>query len=311
MPCKSMLIICTIVRFWREVMEKHAAFKESMPMPNPSFPIKVHPPLPFKVVSGQTLFVHHWHEHMEFLFFVSGSAVIECGSNPVSCRSGDLCVVNSNELHYGFSTSDDLSYYAMIVDISLLHSHAMDAVETKFITPIIRNRILFQNLVSGDEEMNRCMQSIIQELQRQELGYELSVKSHLYRMLSLLVRKYVATTTELDEYRNRLKELERLAPVFAYIDDHYKEKLSVQQLADIAGLSRYHFSRLFKQVTDKSLIEYVNLIRINKAENMLRSKSMNISEIAMETGFSDIYYFSRTFKKLKKMSPTEWKNGAL
>ena len=292
-------------------LKKHAAFKEPMPMPNPSFPIKVHPPSGRKIVSGQTLFVPHWHEHMEFLFFVSGGATIECGSNPVVCRSGDLCVVNSNELHYGFSTSDDLSYYAMIVDISLLHSHAMDAVETKFITPIIRNRILFQNLVSSDEEMNRCMRTIIDELQQEELGYELSVKSHLYRMLSLLVRQYVATTSELDEYRHRLRELERLAPVFTYIGERYKEKLTVQQLADIAGLSRYHFSRLFKEATDKSLIEYVNMIRINKAENMLRSKSMNISEIALETGFSDIYYFSRTFKKLKKVSPTEWRNGDL
>ncbi len=292
-------------------MEKHADYKEPMPMPNPSFPIKVNPPFSHKFVSGQTLFVHHWHEHMEFLFFTSGSAVIECGSTPIACRSGDLCVVNSNELHYGFSTSENLSYYAMIVDISLLHSHAMDAVETKFITPIARNQILFQNLVSGDEEINRCMQMLIHELHQQELGYELSVKSQLYGLLSLLVRKYVAATSKLDAYRHRLKGLERLAPVFAYIDDHYKEKLSVEQLASIAGLSRYHFSRLFKQLTDKSLIEYVNLIRINKAENMLRGKSMNISEIAMATGFSDIYYFSRTFKKLKKMSPTEWRNGDL
>ncbi|MFC4597292.1 AraC family transcriptional regulator [Cohnella hongkongensis] len=292
-------------------MERQAPFKEPMPMPNPSFPIKVHPAHTYKFVSGQTLFPHHWHEHMEFLFFLSGSAMIECGSNPIFYKRGDLCVVNSNELHYGVSTSEDLSYYTMIVDVSLLHSHAMDAVETKFITPIVRNRILFQNRVSGDEEMTRCVQSIIHELQHEELGYELSVKSQLYRLLSLLVRKYVATTSQLDDYRHRLRGLERLAPVFAYIDDHYKEKLSVQQLADIAGLSRYHFSRLFKKLTDKSLIEYVNLIRINKSESLLRSRSMNISEIAHETGFSDIYYFSRTFKKLKKMSPTEWQNSDL
>jgi len=290
-------------------MEKLAAFREPMPMPNPSFPIKVNPRQTHKMVTGETLFVPHWHEHMEFLFFVSGSAIIECGSNPISFHSGDLCVVNSNELHYGIGTSEDLSYYAMIVDIGMLHSHALDAVETKFITPIARNQISFQNRISGDEEMTRFMQAIIEELQHQELGYELSVKSHLYGLLSLLVRKYVASTTELDEYRHRLKELERLAPVFSYIDDHYKEKLTVQQLADIAGLSRYHFSRLFKQMTDKSLIEYVNLIRINNSEKMLRNKSMNISEIALATGFSDIYYFSRTFKKLKKVSPTEWRNN--
>jgi len=290
-------------------MDKIAAFREAMPMPNPAFPIKVHPRQEYKMVVGQALFVPHWHEHMEFLFFVSGSGIIECGSNPISFKEGDLCVVNSNELHYGVCTSENLSYYTMIVDISLLHSHAVDAVETKFITPIVRNRILFQNRISGDEDVNRCMTSIIRELENEELGYELSVKSHLYALLALLVRKYVATSRELDEYTHRLKELERLAPVFAYIDEHYGEKMTVQRLADIAGLSRFHFSRLFKQATDKSLVEYVNLIRINKSEDLLRNKTMTISEIALATGFSDIYYFSRMFKKLKKVPPTEWRSS--
>jgi len=289
-------------------MERPVAYREPMPMPNPSFPIKVHPRQEYKMAVGEPLFVPHWHEHMEFLFFVSGTGIIECGSNPIAFQAGDLCVLNSNELHYGISTSEDLSYYAMIVDISLLLSHAADAVETKFITPILRNRILFQNRIPDDEAVNRHMQAIIRELGEQELGYELSVKSHLYGLLTLLVRNYVATLHELDEYRDKLKELERLAPVFAYVDEHYGDKLTVQLLADIAGLSRYHFSRLFKQATDKSLVEYVNLVRINKSEELLRNKTMNISEIALATGFSDIYYFSRTFKKLKKVSPTEWRN---
>ncbi|WP_239618558.1 AraC family transcriptional regulator [Cohnella mopanensis] len=290
-------------------MEKIASLREPMSMPDSSFPIKIHPPQPRATVVGETIFAHHWHEHMEFLYFTSGRATIECSSIPISYQAGDLCVVNSNELHYGISNSEDLSYYAMIVDVALLHSHTIDAIETKFITPIANNRLLFQNRISGNEEINACMLAIIKELDAKELGYELSIKSHLYRMLSLLVRNYPATLTELDEYRLKLKELERLAPVFAYIDEHYRDKLSVQELAGLAGLSRFHFSRLFKQVTDKTLIDYINLVRINKSENMLRGKSMNVSEIALATGFNDIYYFSRMFKKLKKVSPSEWRNN--
>jgi len=287
---------------------RNEAFREPMPMPNPSFPVKLHPRQTRKRAVGETLFVPHWHEHLEFLYFVSGNAVVECGSHPVECGAGDLCVVNGNELHYGICKSEDLSYYALIVDISMLHSYSWDAVETKFIAPIARSRILFQNRISGDDEIARCMLAIIREMESQELAYELSVKSHLYGLLSLLMRKYAAAPTELDAYRYRLKELERLTPVFVFIDEHYREKLTVQQLAAVAGLSRYHFSRLFKQATDKSLVEYVNLIRINKSESLLRNKSMNISEIALATGFNDIFYFSRTFKKLKKVSPTAWRN---
>jgi AraC-like DNA-binding protein/mannose-6-phosphate isomerase-like protein (cupin superfamily) len=292
-----------------ENMDKIASLREPMPMPDPSFPIKIHPRQTHEIGVGTTLFPHHWHEHMEFLYFVSGKATIECGSVPFQFQSGDLCVVNSNELHYGISKSEDLSYYAMIVDISMFHSHSVDAIETKFITPISQNRILFQNRISEDADITHCMLSIIGELERKELGYELSIKSHLYRLLSLLVRHYVATLTDLDEYRHKLKDLERLAPVFTYIDEYYRDKLTVQKLADLAGLSRFHFSRLFKQVTDKSLIEFINLVRINKSESLLRNTRMNISEIALATGFSDIYYFSRTFKQLKKVSPSEWRNN--
>ncbi|WP_256761114.1 AraC family transcriptional regulator [Cohnella sp. WQ 127256] len=290
-------------------MDKIASLREPMPMPDPSFPIKVHPCQSPPRVVGETLFVHHWHEHMEFLFFVSGKATIECGSVPINYQPGDLCVVNSNELHYGICGSEDLSYYAMIVDLSVLHSQSAGAIEKKFITPITKNQILFHNRIAGDEEITRCMHAIIRELDHREVGYELSVKSYLYLLLSVLVRNYVATLSELDEYRLKLKELERLAPVFSYIDENYQDKLTVKQLSDLAGLSRFHFSRLFKQVTDKSLVEYINLVRINKSESMLRSKRMTISEIALATGFNDIYYFSRTFKKLKKVSPTEWKNN--
>lgn len=296
---------CAVVR---ETMDKHLAFREPMPMPDPSFPIKVHPRHTRKMVVGETLFTHHWHEHLEFLYFVSGSARIECGSNAIICNSGDLCVVNSNELHYGICQSEDLSYYAMIVDLSLLQSRDWDAADEKFVTPIARNRMLFQNRISGDEAVTGQIRAIIRELASQEIGRELSVKSHLFGLLALLVRKYTVTPNEQDEFRARHKELERLEPVFAYIEEHYREKLSVQKLADIAGLSRYHFSRLFKRVTDKTVVEYINLIRINKSESLLRNKAMNISEVAHATGFSDIFYFSRTFKKFKQLSPTQWRN---
>jgi len=287
-------------------MEKLADLREPMPMPDPSFPVKVHDTRFYD--NGAILFPHHWHEHIEFLFFTGGNATIECGTTPYACQAGDLAVVNSNELHYGVSKSPELLYYAMIVDISLLQSHSLDAVEKKFITPISQNRILFQNLIRNDAEINDCMYALVHELENKTIGFELSVKAHLYRLLSILIRKYVAEPTDYDAYDGRLRDLERLAPVFHHINEYYGDKLTVQELADLAGLSRFHFSRLFKKLTDKSLVEYINIIRIHKSESLLRQSPMNISEIAHATGFNDIYYFSRTFKRLKRISPTAWRD---
>nr|WP_245624984.1 AraC family transcriptional regulator [Paenibacillus stellifer] len=287
-------------------MHKPLALKEPMPMPDPSFPVKLHKVSNYE--HGQTLFSHHWHEHLEFLYIASGSATIECSATQLHAESGDLVVVNSNELHYGISTADDLFYYVIIVDLSLLQSHFVDAIETKFITPISRNLMLFENLITGDADINNCLISLVRELNERSLGYELSIKSHLYGLLTVLVRKYVTPATEADAYRHRQQDLERFHFVFQYVDEHYNEKITVEQLAALVPLSRVHFSRLFKQLTNKTITEYINLVRINRSEDLLRSTGMNVSEIALATGFSDVYYFSRMFKRLKKVSPKEWRN---
>ncbi|MFD1956872.1 helix-turn-helix domain-containing protein [Paenibacillus thailandensis] len=277
------------------------ALRETMDMPNPDFPIKVHRCL--YDGAGKVMFTHHWHEHLEFLYFVEGEAALELGSSALTVKAGDLVVVNSNELHYGVSQSEHLFYYALIADISLLQSHSLDAPEMKFITPIAQNRLLFGNRISGDDAI-ASMLTIIRELEKREFGYELAIKAELYRLLTLLLRGYVSTVLTQDEYAKKMKSIERFAPIFNYIEEHYNEPLSVGQLADMAGLSRYHFSRQFKEISGRTVTEFVNETRLNQADQLLRGSRLTVSEIAAATGFGDIYYFSRLFKKHRKVSPS-------
>jgi AraC-like DNA-binding protein len=283
-------------------MDKIASLREPMNMPDPHFPIKVH--RIHVEEHGKLLFPHHWHEHMEFLFFVAGEASISCSSVPIGVQAGDLIVVNSNELHNGVGLSDNLLYYAVIADLSLLFGQTADAVQTRFITPIIQNRLLFRNKIENDEEIRSCMRSLIHEIEERRFGYELSIKSYLYRLLALLLRHHVATELTPQDYQNRLLNLERFAPVFRHIETHFDQELSVAQLAQLTRLSRFHFSRLFKELTGRTITEYINMTRIDKAEHLLRSTSLTVSEIAAAAGFRDIYYFSRTFKKYKNAPPS-------
>lgn len=283
-------------------MDKFEALREPMDMPDPHFPIKLHRNA-FDA-HGIVIFPHHWHEHLEFLYMVSGEASIECGNTAITAREGDLIVVNSNELHYGISRSSNLFYYALIADISLLHSQSVDAAETKFITPITQNRLLLRNHISGDAKVAACMLAIIKELEQRDFGYELAIKSELYRLLTLLLRSHVATVLTQDEYAERMKNVERFAPIFHFIEERYREDLSVELLSGMAGLSRFHFSRLFKELSGRTVTEYVTTARLNKADYLLRHSPLTVSEIAAQTGFNDIYYFSRTFKKHKKVSPS-------
>ncbi|WP_168123215.1 AraC family transcriptional regulator [Paenibacillus sp. HB172176] len=278
------------------------SLREPMNMPDPSFPIKAN--LSRFDSSRSLLFPHHWHSHLEFLYIASGEAIIECGSTPYRAAPGDLVVINSNELHYGVNCSSELQYYVMITDTSLLHSQFADAAETKFIAPITQNRLLFRNLIRDDEVISSCVLSLVKELSERSFGFEMAVKSELYRLLTLLLRGHVATVLSNDEHHERMKNIERFEPVLHYIDTNFGSALTVDKLADIAGLSRFHFSRLFKDLTGRTVTEYITSTRLDKAEAMLLHSPLTVTEIAAATGFSDIYYFSRTFKKHKKTAPS-------
>ena len=82
------------------------------------------------------------------------------------------------------------------------------------------------------------------------------------------------------------------------------EKITIDQLTAITCLSRDHFSHLFKKLTGRSVNEYINGMRIDKAEMLIKNTDMNITEIAMATGFNDANYFSRIFRKYKKTPPS-------
>ncbi|WP_322924220.1 AraC family transcriptional regulator [Paenibacillus campi] len=277
--------------------------QEAMSMPDPSFPIKVN--FCSSREYGQVLFPHHWHRHIEFLYVESGEAIIECNAKPIHVRSGDLIVLNSNDLHQGISLSNQLVYYALIADLQSLQSPLQDAVEMRFITPMTQNRLLFCSHIEDDAELQHCMENIIAEFRDRRIGHELAVKSLMYRLLALLVRGYVADLSDWRHTENRMRNVERFTPILQYIEQHYAEEMTIEQLAELAGLSRFHFSRLFRELTGRTVTEYVNQVRINRAEYLLLNTSMTVSEVAMAAGYNDISYFSRTFKKYRNIAPSE------
>ena len=101
--------------------------------------------------------------------------------------------------------------------------------------------------------------------------------------------------------------IQKLNIVLDYIDINFKENLTLESLADMAGYSKYHFSRLFTEYTKQSFCDYLNLRRIKAAEGLLLNDSLSVTEIAMQTGFSSIATFNRLFKEFKGCSPSEFR----
>lgn len=95
--------------------------------------------------------------------------------------------------------------------------------------------------------------------------------------------------------------------VYDYINEHLCEDLTLEMVADVAGFSKYHFSRIFKEHSGYNYYDYLSFQRIKSAETLLLNKNLTIIEVALHSGFSSLTTFNRTFKKIKGCTPTEYR----
>jgi AraC-like DNA-binding protein len=127
----------------------------------------------------------------------------------------------------------------------------------------------------------------------------------------LLLRNHIDKFISSHEYSSKLNNLNRLENIFKYIDSNYNKKISTLELSNQIHLSSLHFCRLFKQITGKTSVEYINEIRLQKSIEMMKNHNMNITEVASHCGFDNINYFSRLFKKHYKISPSKYRQQYL
>lgn len=242
----------------------------------------------------------HWHEEFMIFYIEKGAAVIHCNSQPIPVSAGDVVVINSNDIHYVENKCSHLIEHYVLVDLAFLLSSQADLCQTQYIAPLQQQQIRFRNQIPHDPEVLQQLFTLLEEYRRQDYGYELMIKSRLYHLLVLLLRRYTVTPADDAAY----KWQHQLRPVLQYVDEHYEQKLTLETLAAMAHMSRHHFYRLFKSITGMPPIEYVNRLRIQAASKLLQQKQLPVHEIAQAVGIPDSNYFSRLFKKYQQVSPS-------
>lgn len=132
-------------------------------------------------------------------------------------------------------------------------------------------------------------------------------KSLVYDLIVYLLRKYAPSPTDKRDEERRTLDIERLKQIEEYVSENYKNKIAIADLARVLFLSEGHFCRFFKRCVGISAIEYLNVFRVGKAEELLRDTEMSVTEIALQAGFEDANYFTRLFKRITGHTPTEYR----
>ena len=267
-------------------MRDGEVIKEIRTFVNSDLPINFHVDI---MVNTPHHYVHK-HRDMEFLMGLSGSGVVYADTKPHTISENEIVVINTNKIHY--VTSDSVfKYYCMQIDTDYLSSLGIDAEEMSFSEKII------------DEEMKELMLRIHSEwVDNCELR-SVMIKSIINEFAVKLFRNYKVTDTASDKESRTLKKVKQS---ISFIKKNYTRDISLDEIASVAGLSRYHFCREFKKATDLTPIEFINRMRCEYAKTLLDSKKYSVAEISSMVGFATSAHFSKIFKRFFLHYPSEY-----
>ena len=243
-----------------------------------------------------------WHEQMEIKYVLSGHIDINLGTNIVSASAGDVIVVNPYEYHANqVEPGDAVEYHLACVDVSKFFcGNAMEKLFLDYVGGVFR----FKNLISGDAEISRLALSFFESLADAD-ALPLSFGLFITLFAKLLSHKEEGAALNARKKASQRKR-EILSTALSFVHEHYKENVSVEDIAGACYISTAHFCRLFKEMTDETPVSYINQFRVNKATSLLQHSSLSVHEIAFRVGFRDEAYFSRCFKRYKGKTPTEF-----
>lgn len=136
---------------------------------------------------------------------------------------------------------------------------------------------------------------------------EISKTSQILQILYLLTKNFSSIVTTPNDLATTDKPFERLDEIIMFIQEHAKEALTVTKIADHFNLSASYFSRNFKYYMGNSVIEYLNLVRLHEAYQLLTNTKKSILVISTQVGFPNEKAFTRTFKRIYKVTPTDYR----
>ena len=282
------------------------AIRENAPRGTKGYPFKK---LPFEVEIDAMNIVYHWHPEIEILLGRKGGFTVNIDGREYKAEDGDLFFVSPDSLHsVEGGEGKEKSYDALIFFPSLFSFFEKNDIEEKIIAPLTEHRISLPERIT---KKNEGYEEIFPLLERVSLINDTPDDSARMETTILLLSVFLVLFRK-NLFKIPLSEkieITRLRSVISYIEENFKKKITLDELALVSGFSVGHFSSFFKKGTGKTPIEYLNEVRINKAREKLLTTDESVTSISLECGFENLGYFIRLFKKTNGSSPKIWRKS--
>ena len=243
---------------------------------------------------------YHYHDYVELLYFLEGSAELIANEKHYPCRTGDLAVINAGEPH-DVLFNRDADYICVKFLPQILYSETESLFEFQYEMPFLldetHRRVFHTNEIP---RVRQWMLEIMEEWCQAENAYELVIRGNILKTCAAIFRCW----HQEGAYTHSGSLPEYIKKALAYISENYGS-LTEGEVAQYCGVSYHFFSAAFRQAMNKSFSEYLTQVRIREAKKLLATTQMSVTEIAMEVGFATASHFIKRFRQQVGTTPKQ------
>ena len=270
---------------------------------------------PFQAFSGSWKDVRpHWHYFTEMVYLVKGKLLAEVGKNKYTMTPGDMIIFHPKQIHsfLDYDTTEEnseLLFYVIKFDEMILSNTTPGSPKLPKLLDNATNLDTPYNLITAEElqynPVKLFFENCVWETKHKEFGYDIKVASTISLIVTEIMRIWLrkgfkfSTKTTFDQFST--KDFS----VLEYIDKHSSENINIENLANMCGMCYSNFAKQFKAQFGKTCKEYIEFVRICKADTLLLYTDKTLDYISQETGFTDSSHFIRTYKKIKGITPKQ------
>ena len=245
----------------------------------------------------------HWHEEAEFTLITEGQALYHIDLAEYPVEAGDLLFIPPLVLHsISLQEYPKISSETYVFHMNFLGGNSTDICSTRYLTPLMNQEFSMPYLIKPEHPAYASLRKIFNQINSLYVaavpGYELALKSLFLQTIFLLLQ-YSKRNLSSDTGTSS----DKLKQVLDYIEVHYAENITISELAKLCYFSDYHFMRFFKKHMNMTCVEYINNLRLEKSVELFEQGNTSILDVSLSTGFHNLSYFHKVFKRKYHMTP--------
>lgn len=254
----------------------------------------------------------HWHDEAEIIVIKKGEGHVSVDLTQYSVSAGDIVIVLPGQLHsIEQKNSSAMEYENIIFKPAMLRSPGHDSCGDSFIAPLFSGEISIPRVIRPDSDFHSDAAEAIYRIDRlsekRPYGFQLALKGCLFQLMFLLV----SNSTAGEEKTVGIKSLEKVKFILTYIAENYQRSISIEEISGECYYSKSYFMKFFKANMGMGFVQYLNDYRLEAAAELLSRSDRNILDIAINTGFDNLSYFNRCFKKKFGVTPGKYRSRGM